>query len=80
MMFTKDDISSETIDGKSYITFQPNTIVYAVDVNSKLAQQVKSSQDWSCLAYYIYRGFPSRYEGIHWCEHCRTKKDEKCLV
>ena len=44
MMFTKDDISSETIDGKSYITFQPNTIVYAVDVNSKLAQQVKAAK------------------------------------
>ena len=34
MMFTKDDLKKETIDGKQYITFQPNTIVYAVPVES----------------------------------------------
>jgi len=30
IMFTKDDLKSETIDGEEYITFHPNTIVYAV--------------------------------------------------
>jgi len=34
MMFTQDDLSTETIDGKSYLTFQPNTIVYAVPTES----------------------------------------------
>ena len=34
MMFTQDDLSTETIDGKSYLTFQPNTIVYAVPKES----------------------------------------------
>ena len=34
MLFTNDDLSTETIDGKSYITFQPNTIVYAVPKES----------------------------------------------
>ena len=34
MMFTQDDLSTETIDGKSYLTFQPNTIVYAVPEES----------------------------------------------
>ena len=43
LMFT-DDVSTETIDGKSYLTFQPNTIVYAVDVNSDLGKQIKNAK------------------------------------
>ena len=34
MMFTRDDLKKETIEGKQYITFQPNTIVYAIPVES----------------------------------------------
>jgi hypothetical protein len=30
IMFTKDDLKNETIDGEQYVTFHPNTIVYAV--------------------------------------------------
>ena len=41
MMFTQDDLKKETIDGKQYITFQPNTIVYAVPMES--AAQILSS-------------------------------------
>ncbi len=44
MMFSKGDIKHETIDGEDYITFQPNTIVYAVPVKSKLAQTINASQ------------------------------------
>jgi predicted transcriptional regulator len=34
LLFTQDDLSTETIDGKSYITFTPNTITYAVPKES----------------------------------------------
>lgn len=34
LMFTSDDIDTDTIDGKKYYTFQPNTIVYAVPTDS----------------------------------------------
>jgi len=44
MMFTKGDIKKETIEGESYVTFQPNTIVYAVPTNSKLAQTMLAAQ------------------------------------
>jgi len=44
MMFTKSDLSDETIDGVNYVTFQPNTIVYAVDTTSALAKQIKASK------------------------------------
>lgn len=44
MMFTKGDLKNEIIDGTDYITFQPNTIVYAVPVDSKLAQMMMAAQ------------------------------------
>ena len=44
MMFSKGDINTQTIDGEEYITFQPNTIVYAVPSNSKLAKAMTSAQ------------------------------------
>ena len=44
MMFTSSDLKTEKIDGKSYITFQPNTIVYAVPADSSLAKSIKSAK------------------------------------
>ena len=44
MMFTKGDITKQVIDGTSYITFQPNTIVYAVPSDSKLASAMLAAQ------------------------------------
>ena len=44
MMFSKGDIKTETIDGQKYITFQPNTIVYAAPAESKLAKSMLSAQ------------------------------------
>ena len=44
MMFTKGDLNTQTIEGQEYITFQPNTIVYAVPSDSKLAQSMKAAQ------------------------------------
>ncbi len=38
VMFTKGDLNSESIDGEKMITFQPNTIVYAVPAKSDLAK------------------------------------------
>ena len=43
-LFSGDTVRTETIDGESYITFHPNTIVYAVPAKSKLAKQILSSE------------------------------------
>ena len=40
LMFTKGDLKKTNIDGKRYITFQPNTIVYAVPADSELGKQI----------------------------------------
>ena len=44
LMFTKGDVKVETYDGEKYYTFQPNTIVYAIPVKSKLGQQVAKAK------------------------------------
>ena len=43
LMFT-DDKRIETIDGVKYITFQPNTIVYAVPVDSELGKRINKAK------------------------------------
>jgi hypothetical protein len=44
MMFTLADLKNETIDDKSYITFQPNTIVYAIPSDSDLAKSITKAK------------------------------------
>jgi len=44
MMFTKGDIKKEIIGDESYITFMPNTIVYAVPSDTKLAKSMLDAQ------------------------------------
>jgi hypothetical protein len=44
LLFTKGDIKRQNIDGTNYITFQPNTIVYAVPADTKIAQNMMKSQ------------------------------------
>ena len=44
LMFTKSDISKEKIKGEDYITFQPNTIVYAVPAASPLARKIRKAK------------------------------------
>ena len=43
LLFTKDDLKTATIDGEDYITFHPNTLVYAVPAQSELAKSIKSA-------------------------------------
>ena len=41
LMFTKGDLEKKDINGESYETFQPNTIMYAVPSTSKLASTMR---------------------------------------
>ena len=43
LMFT-DDVESETIEGTKYYTFQPNTIVYAVPIDSDLGKVINKAK------------------------------------
>ena len=44
LLFTKDDLKTENIGGKPSITFTPNTITYAVEQGSELAQQIERAE------------------------------------
>ena len=44
LLFTANDLKTETIDGESFITFHPNTIVYAVPSESELAKNIKRAK------------------------------------
>ena len=43
-MFSKGETKKETIDGKEYVTFRPNTITYAVPTGTTLARQVTQAK------------------------------------
>lgn len=43
VMFGPGDVVERTIDGERYLTFKPNTILYAVPVRSKLGQRIKQA-------------------------------------
>jgi hypothetical protein len=44
IMFTANDLKTNTIDGKKYLTFHPNTIMYAVPVDSDEAKRIKKAR------------------------------------
>ena len=44
LMFNAWDLKKEVIDSEKYLTFQPNTIVYAVPVASELASKIRAAK------------------------------------
>jgi len=43
-LFSPGDIKTRKIKGKSYVTFHPNTIVYAVPASTEMAKDIKSKK------------------------------------
>ena len=43
-LFSKDDVKTKKIGGKSYVTFHPNTIVYAIPSDQDAAKEVKKAE------------------------------------
>lgn len=55
LLFTSGDLGSDTINDESMITFQPNTITYAVPANSDLAKKIKKAKI-GIVWHTIYKG------------------------
>ena len=55
MMFTKGDLKTETIHGKKYVIFHPNTIAYAVPAGCELADKIKRA-DIGMVFHTMYTG------------------------
>ena len=43
-LFSKSDVKKKKIKGQSYVTFHPNTIMYAVPTGSEAAKDITSAQ------------------------------------
>ena len=43
-LFSKSDVKTKKIGGKSYVTFHPNTIVYAIPSDQDAAKEVKKAE------------------------------------
>lgn len=43
-LFSSNDLKTQKIKGKSYVTFHPNTIVYAVPANTQMAKEIKQAK------------------------------------
>ena len=43
-LYSNEDLKTETIDGNKYVTFHPNTIVYAVPEGTPSAKEIKSAK------------------------------------
>lgn len=44
LMFSEGDVKDQTIEGKHYVTFHPNTILYAFPAESKTAEHIKRAK------------------------------------
>ena len=43
-LYSRSDVKTKKIKGKSYVTFHPNTIVYAIPADTKMAQRILQSK------------------------------------
>ena len=44
LLFTREDLKTDTFDGDSFTTFHPNTIVYAIPTSSQLSKQIRAAR------------------------------------
>lgn len=74
LMFTSSDLETDTIDGQTYTTFQPNTIVYAVPKNSSLDKKIRAAKI-GVVWHTTYKGssletmkasFGANIKGLRW--------------
>lgn len=55
LMFTEKDKKMQEIDGVNYVTFQPNTIMYAADIESDLGEAIATAK-YGVVFHTTYEG------------------------
>lgn len=63
LLFT-DDVKTQTIEGKAFLTFRPNTILYAVEQTSHLGQQIARAH-LGIVVHTMYQGSDKTIESYH---------------
>jgi hypothetical protein len=80
MLFIDSDITEQKIDGKSYITFTPNTITYAVEKGTPLAKEIQSAK-MGVVWHTSYNGKEHFITcGYARSQHCLTSQIKKRVV
>ena len=44
LLYTQSDLKTQRIKGQNYVTFHPNTILYAVPAGTDMAKQIKAAK------------------------------------
>jgi hypothetical protein len=55
VLFAPGTVSTQTLDGKTYYTFQPNTLMYAVEIDSDMGARVASA-NFGIAIHTMYSG------------------------
>ena len=63
LIFT-DDVREQHIDGTDYLTFRPNTILYAVDKHSEFGQRIARAQ-LGIVLHSMYEGHGNSFANYH---------------
>lgn len=63
LLFT-DDVKEQTIDGRAFLTFRPNTILYAIDATSELGQRIRRAH-LGIVAHTMYTGTGQSLANYH---------------
>lgn len=74
ILFINEDLKTATIDGKKYVTFHPNTIVYAVPALSDAADDIKRAKI-GVVFHTTYTG--SSFESMRASYGCDISKFKK---
>ena len=78
-LYAKEDLRKKTIDGESYITFHPNTIVYAIPEKSDLAKKILRSEI-GVVWHTTYRGDSFESMSASFGEEIASKQKESKAV
>lgn len=65
ILFTADDIKTQTINNKKMLTFKANTVVYGVEVGSKLSQQISVAKIGMVMHTKFGGTTPSNFQAIY---------------
>lgn len=44
LMFSRGEVKTKSIDGQEYVTFKPNTVMYAIPSDSELAEKIRRAK------------------------------------
>jgi hypothetical protein len=79
-LYTDNDLTPKTIDGIKYVTFKPNTIVYAVPADSDLGRRILASKMGIIFHTYYTGNDPATMKSNFGYSVAKLKKSRNVFV